>query len=65
MGTLVRCCIMHVGINSWRKRMDHVFHRHTQHVLPLATRGDGPYVIDANGKRYLDALGQNDEPAQP
>lgn len=35
--------------------MDHVFHRHTQHVLPLATRGDGPYVVDANGKRYLDA----------
>lgn len=46
---------MHLGINGWRKRMDHVFHRHTQHVLPLATRGDGPYVIDANGKRYLDA----------
>ncbi|MGI9305219.1 MAG: aminotransferase class III-fold pyridoxal phosphate-dependent enzyme, partial [Gammaproteobacteria bacterium] len=35
--------------------MNHVFHRHTAADLPVAVRGDGPYVIDANGKRYLDA----------
>ncbi len=35
--------------------MSHVFHRHTRADLPYATAGDGPYIIDANGKRYLDA----------
>jgi adenosylmethionine-8-amino-7-oxononanoate aminotransferase len=37
--------------------MQHVFHRHTQVTLPFAARGDGPYVIDGEGKRYLDASG--------
>jgi adenosylmethionine-8-amino-7-oxononanoate aminotransferase len=37
--------------------MQHVFHRHTQMTLPFAARGDGPYVIDSEGKRYLDASG--------
>ncbi|MCB9957381.1 MAG: aspartate aminotransferase family protein [Rhodospirillaceae bacterium] len=37
--------------------MTHVFHRHTRMSLPSAARGDGPYIIDANGKRYLDASG--------
>ena len=37
--------------------MDHVFHRHTKSRLPFAVSGDGPYVVDANGKRYLDASG--------
>jgi len=35
--------------------MSHVFHRHTRHDYPLAVRGDGVYVVDAQGKRYLDA----------
>ncbi len=37
--------------------MSHVFHRHTQHVYPVAMRGQGLYVIDRDGKRYLDASG--------
>lgn len=37
--------------------MQHVFHRHTKTTLPFAVRGDGPYVIDSQGKRYLDASG--------
>ena len=37
--------------------MTHVFHRHTQNTPPRAVRGDGCYIIDANGKRYLDGSG--------
>lgn len=37
--------------------MTHVFPRHTKTRPPVATRGDGAYIIDANGKRYLDGSG--------
>ncbi len=37
--------------------MTHILHRHTRGTLPVATGGDGPYVIDSEGKRYLDASG--------
>ena len=37
--------------------MSHVFHRHTGMKPPFAAGGDGPYVVDSNGKRYLDASG--------
>ncbi len=37
--------------------MPHVFHRHTRHTYPLAVKGDGVYVVDSEGKRYLDASG--------
>ena len=37
--------------------MSHVFHRNTQTELPIAVSGDGPYIIDSNGKRYLDGSG--------
>ena len=37
--------------------MQHVFYRHTQSEPPVAVRGDGVYIIDAAGKRYLDASG--------
>lgn len=37
--------------------MSHVFHRHTRRDFPVANRGDGPYVVDTTGKRYLDASG--------
>ena len=35
--------------------MTHVFHRHTKVNYPVAVKGDGCYIIDKNGKRYLDA----------
>ncbi len=35
----------------------YVFHRHSKASYPLAVAGDGPYVIDSEGKRYLDASG--------
>jgi len=34
--------------------MSHVFHRHTRNKLPVAVKGDGCYIIDSEGKRYLD-----------
>ena len=34
--------------------MSHVFPRHTKADLPVAAGGDGPYLIDSTGKRYLD-----------
>ena len=37
--------------------MQHVFYRHTRSEPPVAVRGDGVYIIDAHGKRYLDASG--------
>ena len=36
--------------------MGQVFHRHPKHKYPLATSGDGPYILDKYGKRYLDAF---------
>jgi hypothetical protein len=35
----------------------HVFPRHTRADLPVAVRGEGIYLYDADGKRYLDASG--------
>jgi len=37
--------------------MGEVFHRNPKHQYPIAVGGDGPYVIDRDGKRYLDACG--------
>ncbi|MEO8175922.1 MAG: aspartate aminotransferase family protein [Sphingomicrobium sp.] len=36
---------------------EHVFHRSTGHPPPVAVRGDGIYLIDQSGRRYLDACG--------
>src|SRR3954468_16710012 len=35
----------------------HVFHRSTRSLPPLAAGGDGIFLIDANGRRYVDACG--------
>ncbi|MEL6571094.1 MAG: aspartate aminotransferase family protein [Pseudomonadota bacterium] len=37
--------------------MSHVFPRHTQAQLPVAARGEGIYLIDTEGKKYLDGSG--------
>jgi adenosylmethionine-8-amino-7-oxononanoate aminotransferase len=34
-----------------------IFHRATAHHYPLAVRGEGAYIFDAAGRRYLDASG--------
>ncbi|MBC8338110.1 MAG: aspartate aminotransferase family protein [Rhodospirillales bacterium] len=37
--------------------MTHVFQRQIHDTLPRAAKGDGIYIIDSDGKRYLDASG--------
>ena len=37
--------------------MSHVFHRSLTQSYPTAVQGDGPYLMDSQGKRYLDASG--------
>ena len=37
--------------------MSHVFHRSLRERYPVAVGGDGPYLIDRDGKRYLDGSG--------
>ncbi len=37
--------------------MSRIFYRHTQAIPPEATHGEGAYIIDTKGKRYLDACG--------
>ncbi len=37
--------------------MSHVFHRHLRHDYPVAISGEGPYLIDRDGRRYLDGSG--------
>ncbi|TKT82682.1 aspartate aminotransferase family protein [Aquamicrobium sp. LC103] len=34
-----------------------ILHREPKRGLPTAVAGDGPYVVDSTGKRYLDASG--------
>jgi len=49
--------------------VNHVFHRNSRAAYPLAVSGEGAYLIDASGKRYLDGssgaavscLGHNDQ----
>lgn len=36
---------------------NHVFGRSTKGTLPVAAQGDGCYIIDSTGKRYLDGSG--------
>lgn len=37
--------------------MSHIFPRHTKQLPPIAVRGEGCYLYDADGKQYLDASG--------
>lgn len=37
--------------------MSHAIHRSFQYTPPRAVRGEGSYIIDAEGKRYLDGCG--------
>ena len=37
--------------------MSRVFHRYPREAYPVAVRGEGAYLFDRDGKRYLDASG--------
>jgi adenosylmethionine-8-amino-7-oxononanoate aminotransferase len=37
--------------------MSHIFHRAPRDPLPTAVSGEGPYIVDSEGRRYLDASG--------
>lgn len=37
--------------------MSYIFPRHTKASYPVAVGGEGPYLIDREGKRYIDASG--------
>ncbi|MDA5092651.1 aspartate aminotransferase family protein [Aliiroseovarius sp. KMU-50] len=37
--------------------MSHIFPRHTQSLPPLADHGEGVYLFDKSGKKYLDGSG--------
>jgi adenosylmethionine-8-amino-7-oxononanoate aminotransferase len=37
--------------------MTHLFNRELDHTMPVAVRGDGIYIIDRDGNRYIDACG--------
>jgi len=36
---------------------DHIFGRHTKSLMPVVAAGDGVWLIDRDGKRYLDGCG--------
>jgi adenosylmethionine-8-amino-7-oxononanoate aminotransferase len=44
-------------LRNTKMSMTHILSRYTGLALPVAVRGDGPYIIDRNGNRYLDACG--------
>ncbi|MGB2150358.1 MAG: aspartate aminotransferase family protein [Cobetia amphilecti] len=37
--------------------MSHVLHRNLNQEYPTAVKGEGPYIVDREGRRYLDASG--------
>ena len=41
----------------WLRAVTHVFHRDPRLKYPVALRGEGAYLYDRDGKRYLDASG--------
>lgn len=55
---MVALCKLFCVDPALRKRMTalptHVFTRSTKGVLPAAAGGDGCYIVDDKGKRYLD-----------
>src|SRR5580704_465325 len=48
---------MNKAFTHGMQRRSAVLHRTLQDALPVAVRGDGPYLFDEAGRRYLDASG--------
>jgi adenosylmethionine-8-amino-7-oxononanoate aminotransferase len=42
---------------SMKKETHHGFYRNLQKTYPVAVRGEGIYIYDSSGKRYLDGSG--------
>ena len=51
------CSGVGTSIQHRNPKMSPVFPRHTQTQLPTVERGEGAYLIDTRGQRYLDACG--------
>jgi adenosylmethionine-8-amino-7-oxononanoate aminotransferase len=56
-GTLPGARLAAAGALGNDPAMSHVFHRNPRQAYPLAMRGEGVYIVDSAGKRYLDASG--------
>lgn len=39
------------------QEINHIFNRHLEKILPTIQKGEGVYLFDTNGKRYLDGSG--------
>ena len=44
-------------MSEGQKSRSHVFHRDLKATYPVAVAGEGGWIIDREGKRYLDASG--------
>ena len=44
-------------VRSGKPRVNHVFHRQCRDSYPSAVAGEGVYIVDGDGQRYLDASG--------
>jgi len=42
---------------SAKRNQDHVFYRNPNKYYPTVDRGEGVYIYDTEGKRYLDGSG--------
>ena len=38
-------------------KLSNIFPRHSNYDLPTAIKGEGCYIIDNNGKKYIDGSG--------
>ena len=43
--------------NLYQHPQGHVFYRHMKHARPKIARGEGIYLYDEGGKRYIDGSG--------
>ncbi|MBL1138229.1 MAG: aminotransferase class III-fold pyridoxal phosphate-dependent enzyme [Chloroflexi bacterium] len=44
-------------MSEYKEFHGHVFYRRMSHARPMLSHGEGIYLVDAEGKRYIDASG--------